>query len=36
MFPLWLQLHQIDDIDDADLQIGGVPSQEVDGGQGLR
>src|SRR5262249_6968916 len=31
-----LQLHQIDDIDDADLQIRRVPSKEVDGGQGLQ
>ena len=32
----WLQLHQIDDIDDADLQLGRVPSKEVDSGQGLQ
>ena len=28
-----LQLHQIDDVDDADLQLGRVLAQEVDGGE---
>src|SRR5262249_1693197 len=32
----WLQLHQIDDIDDSDLQIGRVSSKEVDGGKSLQ
>ena len=31
-----LQLHQIDDVDDADLQIGRVLAQEIDGGQRLQ
>src|SRR6185437_16688801 len=30
-----LQLHKIDDVDDADLQLGRVPMQEIDGSQCL-
>src|SRR5262249_17050881 len=32
----WLKLHEIDDIDDSDLQIGRMLSKKVDGGEGLR
>ena len=31
-----MQLHQIDDVDDADLQIGRVPAQQIDRGQRLQ
>ena len=35
MLALRLQRHQVDDVDDADLQLGRVPAQQVDRGQGL-